>query len=310
MVDGTFMQVCRAFEISPFSNEDRLNLRTVGEHTRRCNHTRALTVTLTLTLTLTLTETLNLTLTLTLTLTQRRLIRCVEEQHNRELRDTKVKLHDLNVTHDNQKAKWKKEKEAGRELARKKREEDKQIMATMVEVLNHKEDTLRKETEAVIKRAKTRRELDKQVWAKEKAAVLLRADTQRTKDHENIREVIESNNKLGQALSMEQTEKRCLARQLLSLKEGSRKIAEENEELLKDVEQLEEAKEEVLFQLQGAKDEIAIGVDDLNQLAYELRQTKSAHNLDSWRLGKLESYNAQLKKQLTKACYLSLFLVL
>jgi hypothetical protein len=72
---------------------------------------------------------------------------------------------------------------------------------------------------------------------------------------------------------------------------------------------LEEAKEQVLLQLQGAKDEIAIGVDDLNQLAYELRQTKSAHNLDSWRLGKLEAHNEQLKKQLTKAFTLSLFLV-
>ena len=164
-------------------------------------------------------------------------------------------------------------------------------MATMVEILMHKEGTLRKETEAVIHRVKTKREQDKQVWAKEKAAVL------------------ESNNKLGQALSMEQTEKRGLARQLLSLKEGSRKIAEENEALLKDVEQLEEAKEEVLLELQGAKDEIAIGVDDLNQLAYELRQTKSAHNLDSWRLGKLEAHNEQLKKQLTRACPMSLCLV-
>ena len=84
-------------------------------------------------------------------------MRRVEEQHNRELRDTKVELHDLNVTHNSQKAKWKKEKEAGREQARKKREEDKQDMATMVEVLNHKEDTLRKETEAVMQRAKTKR---------------------------------------------------------------------------------------------------------------------------------------------------------
>ncbi len=108
---------------------------------------------------------------------------------------------------------------------------------------------MRKETEAVMHRAKTKRKQDKQVWAKEKAAVL------------------ESNSKLGQALSMEQTEKRGFARQLLSLKEGSRKIAAENEELLKDVEQLEVAKEEVLLQLQGTKDDIAIGVDDLNQLA-------------------------------------------
>jgi hypothetical protein len=121
LVDGTFMQVCRAFEITPFSNEDWLNLRTVGEHTRRCTPARTLTLNLTPTLTLTL----SLTLSLTLTLTLRRLMRRVEEQHNHELRDTKVELHDLNVTHNNQKAKWKKEKEAGREQARKKREEDK-----------------------------------------------------------------------------------------------------------------------------------------------------------------------------------------
>ena len=97
-----------------------------------------------------------------------------------------------------------------------------------------------------------------------------------------------------------------MARQLLSLKEGSRKIQAENEELLKDVGQLEVAKEAVLLELRGAKDEIGKGVEDLNQLAYELRQTKSAHNLDCWRLGKLEAHNKQLKKQLTKACLLSL----
>ena len=142
---------------------------------------------------------------------------------------------------------------------------------------------MRKETEAVMHRAKTKRKQDKQVWAKEKAAVL------------------ESNSKLGQALSMEQTEKRGFARQLLSLKEGSRKIQAENEELLKDVGQLEVAKEAVLLELRGAKDEIGKGVEDLNQLAYELRQTKSVHNLDCWRLGKLEAHNKQLKKQLTEA---------
>ncbi len=64
------------------------------------------------------------------------------------------------------------------------------------------------------------------------------------------------------------------------------KIAEGNEDLQKDVQQLEEAKAQVVLQLQGAKDAIQSGVDDLNQLAYELRQTKSAHNLDSWRFGK------------------------
>ncbi len=77
---------------------------------------------------------------------------------------------------------------------------------------------------------------------------------------------------------------------------------------MKDVGQLKVAKEEVLFELRGAKDEIGKGVDDLNQLAYEVRQIKSAHNLDCWRLGKLEAHNKQLKRQLTKAGSLSLFL--
>jgi hypothetical protein len=217
-------------------------------------------------------------------------MRRVEEQHNHELRETKVELHDMNVMHNNQKAKWKKEKEAGREQARKKREEDKQVMATMVEGLINKEDTWRKETEAVMQRAKTKWKQDKQVWGKEKAAVL------------------ESNNKLGEALSKEQTEKRGLARQLLSLKDTSSKILAENEELLKDVGQLKVAKEEVMVELRGAKDEIGKGVNDLKQLAYEVRQVKSAHNLDCWRLGKLEAHNKQLKKQLTKACLLSLCL--
>jgi hypothetical protein len=59
--------------------------------------------------------------------------------------------------------------------------------------------------------------------------------------------------------------------------------------------------------LRGAKDKIKSGNDDMEQLAYELRQMKSAHNLDSWRLGKLETHNDHLKKQLTEACALSHF---
>ncbi len=35
MVDSRFMQVTRTFEISPFQNEGRINLRTVGEDVRR-----------------------------------------------------------------------------------------------------------------------------------------------------------------------------------------------------------------------------------------------------------------------------------
>ncbi len=133
-----------------------------------------------------------------------------------------MELHDLNVTHNNQKEKWKKEKATRREQARKKREENKQVMATMVEVFHKQEDTWRKETKAVMQRAKTKREQDKQVWQKEKAAVLFRANTQREEDRKSIGEMVECNNKLGQALSTEQTEKRGLARQLLLLKDGNR----------------------------------------------------------------------------------------
>ena len=112
---------------------------------------------------------------------------------------------------------------------------------------------------------------------------------------------VELNKYMRQALSTEETEKRSLARELLLLKEGSREIAEENADLQKVMQKLEEAKALVDSQLQGTKEAIKSGVDDCSQLAYELRQSKSAHNLDSWRLGKLEAHNDQLKKQLTKA---------
>ena len=67
-------------------------------------------------------------------------MRSADEANNRELRDTKVELHEVIVTHNNQKEKWKKEKAAGKERARKKREEDKQVMATMVDIcIDHQE---------------------------------------------------------------------------------------------------------------------------------------------------------------------------
>ncbi len=34
-MEGSCKQLCRTFEISPFANEDRLNLRTVGKYSRR-----------------------------------------------------------------------------------------------------------------------------------------------------------------------------------------------------------------------------------------------------------------------------------
>ncbi len=74
MVDGRFMQITRTFKISPFQNEGRINLRTVGEDTRA------------------------------------RLRRKVDDIHNGELRETKKELKEAFEEHDNQKAKWLREK--------------------------------------------------------------------------------------------------------------------------------------------------------------------------------------------------------
>ncbi len=64
------MQLCRTFEISPFANEDRLNLRTVGEYTRR-----------------------------------RRLLRNADEKHQWALQQTKEELKTAAGTHAKQQAK-------------------------------------------------------------------------------------------------------------------------------------------------------------------------------------------------------------
>jgi hypothetical protein len=74
LVDGRFMQFCRTFEISPFANEDRLNLRTVGEYTRR------------------------------------RLLRNADEKQEWALKETKDKLQTALGTHAKQQAKWVAEK--------------------------------------------------------------------------------------------------------------------------------------------------------------------------------------------------------
>ena len=100
MVDGRFMQVTRTFEISPFQNEGRINLRTVGEDARR------------------------------------RLRRKVDDLHNGELRETKQELKEACEEHDNQKAKWLREKAEGKERARVKRLEDKICFAKAEEVRN------------------------------------------------------------------------------------------------------------------------------------------------------------------------------
>lgn len=100
MVDGRFMQVTRTFEISPFQNEGRMNLRTVGEDVRR------------------------------------RLRRQVEDLHNGELRETKQELKEAWEEHDNQKAKWLREKAEGKERARVKRLEDMICFAKAEKVRN------------------------------------------------------------------------------------------------------------------------------------------------------------------------------
>ena len=176
----------------------------------------------------------------------------------------------------------------------------------MVEDLHKQEETWKKEMAAVMQRAKTKREQDKQVWQKEKSAVLLRAKRQREEDKIILDKTVELHKKTRQALSKEEIENRGLARELLMLKEDTRGVAMKNADLQKDIQHLEEAKGLVDLQLQGAKEIIEMGVHDCTKLAYELRQSKSAHNLDSWRLGKLESHNEQLKKQLTEAFTLSL----
>ena len=97
MVDGRFMQVTRTFEISPFQNEGRINLRTVGEDVRR------------------------------------RLRRKVDDLHNGELRETKQEMKEACEEHKNQKAKWLKEKAEGKERARVQRLENKICFAKAVE---------------------------------------------------------------------------------------------------------------------------------------------------------------------------------
>jgi hypothetical protein len=84
-------------------------------------------------------------------------------------------------------------------------------------------------------------------------------------------------------------------------------IAKAKEELQKDMQVLTQKKAQGDIELRGAKETIQRGNNDMDQLVYELRQIKSAHNLDSWRLGKLKTHNEHLKKQLTEASPLPTF---
>ena len=85
LVEERFMQKCRTFEISPFSNEDRLNLRTVSEYTRK------------------------------------RLEKKVDERHGWALKEKTTELHTQVVDHLNQKAKWLADKNAARKRAKNER---------------------------------------------------------------------------------------------------------------------------------------------------------------------------------------------
>jgi chromosome segregation ATPase len=85
LVAKRFMQKCRTFDVSPFSNEDRLNLRTISEYTRK------------------------------------RLERKVDERHGWALKDKTTELETKVVNHLNQKAKWVEEKNVARKRAKNER---------------------------------------------------------------------------------------------------------------------------------------------------------------------------------------------
>jgi hypothetical protein len=132
MVDGRFMQVTRTFEISPFQNEGRINLRTVGEDTRR------------------------------------RLRRKVDDLHNEELRETKQELKNAFEEHNNQKAKWLREKAEGKEQVRKKRLEDKIRFAKADELRSKLHEDL---SEAENEKKSLARQILQQRYGKGKRAV-------------------------------------------------------------------------------------------------------------------------------------------
>ncbi len=84
------MQKCRTFEVSPFSNEDRLTLRTVSEYTRKM------------------------------------LERKVDERHGWALKEKTTELETKVHDHLNQKAKWSEEKNAARNRAKNERAKHKE----------------------------------------------------------------------------------------------------------------------------------------------------------------------------------------
>ena len=100
LVEERFMQKCRTFEISPFSNEDRLNLRTVSEYTRK------------------------------------RLEKKVDERHGWALKEKTTELHTQVVDHLNQKAKWLADKNVARKRAKNERLKHKEQLEKVGGALN------------------------------------------------------------------------------------------------------------------------------------------------------------------------------
>jgi hypothetical protein len=92
LVAERFMKKCRTFEVSPFSNEDRLDLRTVSEYTRK------------------------------------RLDRKVDERHGWTLKEKTTELETKVIHHLNQKAKWLEEKNAARKRTMNERAKHKEQM--------------------------------------------------------------------------------------------------------------------------------------------------------------------------------------
>jgi hypothetical protein len=64
---------------------------------------------------------------------------------------------------------------------------------------------------------------------------------------------------------------------------------------------LQEKNVTALTEVKEAKAQIEISVGGMHELAYELTKLKHTHNLDCWRLNKLEKQKEKLEHQLTEA---------
>ena len=82
------------------------------------------------------------------------------------------------------------------------------------------------------------------------------------------------------------------------MKAGNKNMAKESAQLRQNVTLLQEKNEAALIEVKGANAEKEISVGDMHELAYELTKLKHTHNLDCWRLNKLEKQNERLVHQL------------